>query len=124
MDLVFEDFDEPDVFNLLQVVLTAKFDSGRSDDMMGAPVVDRVLRQLLSFDFKDPFFVKSVAWFREAQADAALVERAAQALEHAKLDWPDEQLENFIRQMLFPYRLTDTELATLKRIARTDRTSL
>ena len=124
MDLVLENLNEGDVFNLLQIILTAKFDSGRSHELMGAPVVDHVLRQLLAHDFKYPLFVQSVAWFREAQAHATLVEKAGQALEGAALDWPDDRLESFIRQMLFPYQMTDAAVAALMRTARAERTSL
>jgi hypothetical protein len=108
-------WEEADDFTLLQIVLAAKFDSGRSREMMGVPLVHNLLQQLGAYDFQTPCLARS-DW--HAPAHPAIVERIAAALDGDDIDWPDDLLDAFIRQMAYPFTLEDTAASHLRGRAR------
>jgi len=118
MNLHLEDWEEADVFNLLQVLLTAKFDSGRSKEMMGSPLMNSLLRQVLDHEFKGAFYGRLVANITASPVGNPAITCMASVLAQTKPEWTDDELDNFIATMAYPFLISDQEISLLKGEAR------
>lgn len=113
MNLTIEHLDQRDLFVLLQVFMVAKFDSSRSSAMMGSPIVNRVLEQILVYEFDEQFMVNSLARLRSTELGARHIAKIRKALAETRVDFKVDDLEQLIIQMAFPYRLSHDILLSL-----------
>lgn len=118
MNLNLEDWEEADIFNLLQILLTAKFDSGRSSEMMGSPLINSLLRQVLDHEFKGALYVRLVANITASPIGNAAIACMASVLVQTMPDWTDDELENYITTMAYPFIVSDQKISLLKGEAR------
>lgn len=120
MNLNLDDWEDADAFNLLQVLLTAKFDSGRSSEMMGSPLITSLVRQVLDHSFKNALYAKLIANVTATRIGNDAIKRMEAILAQTKPNWADDELESFIKAMAYPFIISDAEVSVLKTQRRMD----
>jgi hypothetical protein len=117
-DFVITGVSEQDLFNILQVLMTAKFDSSRSSLFMGAPILNRVISQILDYEFKTKFLADSIGRLRSTHLGARHVAEIRKLFKKAPWTGNVDMLERHVLEMAFPCRLDDDTLASIVKEAR------
>ena len=114
MRLNYAEWSDIELLNLFQVLMTAKFDSGRSEILIGQPMVTSLMRELSEHSFADESISKIIsASLSQPMASHIrdLVLEAARAT-CDNLGLGNVTLED-LRGMSFPFQFTEADYAEL-----------
>jgi len=109
--LIIENWGDWDNFNLEQVVLAAKFDSARKE-VIGAPIANKVLRQLRLWNYSDPF-LKDIASQPDKRAPSSVLSKISEASSVGLEDWEIERIKDLIVEMAYPFKIEVGDMETL-----------
>lgn len=114
-----ESWSDAEVYSFIQILLVAKFDSGRSELIAGHPLVEEVLEELFNYKMED----YELSQARQSFLDTELSENAFALVldivsDAAENDRYDGNLEELSRTAAFPFKLSKDEEAKISMTLR------
>jgi len=112
-------WSDGEIINLIQVLLISKFDSGKSEILMGAPVIQDLLHEAIAWSFQEEWAKEFVKVLCKTPVYKNLhnliINSVASEIRASKPYMIDYE---YLRRLVFPYTISEEVAGDLIRQAR------